>query len=198
MKKFNELNKLKTASVATLMLFTAPAAINGLTLAPSVYAAQETKAPTTNSTQLKNPTNQPNSTAQSSNEKTQSHRSSYSNGFWWYWVGRHFGASQPYHSSYFEHHGGKYDESKMTVKEKENLNKKHGNYIGGISKSKSSEKSSTTNKPSTDTTKAGKSKGANVHDGNAKSGKGSKAGHATDGHAGIGGNTGAHDTTHGG
>lgn len=48
MKKFNELNKLKTASVATLMLFTAPAAINGLTLAPSVYAAQETKAPTTN------------------------------------------------------------------------------------------------------------------------------------------------------
>ena len=107
MKKFNELNKLKTASVVTLMLFTVPVTLNGITLTPSVSAQDVSKVQTKSSSVLNKATQQPNSTSDSSNtSKTNTHRSGYMSGFWWFWVGRHFGSSQPLTSSYFMNHGG--------------------------------------------------------------------------------------------
>ena len=203
MKKFNELNKLKTASVVTLMLFTVPVTINGITLTPSVSAQDVSKTKTKSSSVLDKATQQPNSTSNSSNtSKTNSHRSGFMSGFWWFWIGRHFGASQPLTSSYFMKHGGKYNESKMTDKQKEKLNKKNGSSYIPITGSNKS-KPSTTEKPKTDSNKSNENKSNKTSKrGSAIKGKsgiksGKKAGKSNS-HGGIGGHNGAHGTNHGG
>lgn len=203
MKKFNELNKLKTASVVTLMLFTVPVTINGITLTPSVSAQDVSKTKTKSSSVLDKATQQPNSTSNGSNtSRTNTNRSGFMSGFWWFWIGRHFGASQPLTSSYFMKHGGKYNESKMTDKQKEKLNKKHGSTYVPITGSNKA-KPSTTEKPKTDNNKSNENKSnkASKHGSSIKGKSGIKSGKKagkSNSHGGIGGHNGAHGTTHGG
>ena len=210
MKKFNELNKIKTLSTVTLLLFTTPVALNGILLSPTEIAhAQETVKQSDTKTSLPNNSLiQPKDVKSSSSETKSSssqtrttsstedkdkdqdpHRSSFFGGWWWFWVGRHFGSHQPYRSSYFQTHGGKYNESKMTSKEKDKLNSKHGAYISSTG-NKTEKSKSTTTAPKE------KSKGANVHD-SKSSGKSSKSGKSSS-HGGIGGHNGSHGTSHGG
>lgn len=216
MKKFNELNKIKTLSTVTLLLFTTPVALNGILLSPTEIAhAQETvnqpnsKTNQSNSSLIQSRDVKPSSTdSKSSSSQTRTtsstddkdkdqdtHRSSFFGGWWWFWVGRHFGSHQPYRSSYFQTHGGKYNESKMTSKEKDKLNSKHGAYISRTG-NKTEKSKSTTTAPKE------KSKGANVHDSkssgkSSKSSKSSKSGKSSS-HGGIGGHNGSHGTSHGG